>query len=231
MDWGEFIMDVGIATVIAVLLGSVLSFAFNTWSDNRGWKKVESKIGNTDEGSLYIQHQNIEKVILEKTLNIYNKVDKTNEIVIRNEERYGNLDANQKEIRNNVSKLVFDWEKAISENKELKSHIESIRLEKQELKMDNQRIMEKLNNLISNNEKIIAENIELKVENKNIREQLNKINLDNDKSLSDNKNLIDENKKLTKKLLIAEQLLDIKKDNFKNYDEVLEKDDELENEL
>ena len=46
--------------------------------------------------------------------------------------------------------------------------------------------------------------------------------------LIENENLVDENKGLTKKIIISEQLLYMKKDKEKDYKEVIEKQDEME---
>lgn len=226
MEGWRFVMDVGIATIAACLLGAILTFIFNTWVDNKGWKKVQEKIGDTSKGSLNMQHEDIKNAIIEKTSNIYTKVDKINDITVKNEALYQNLNLDQKEVRNNINKLVFDWEKTISENKELRLQIETIKSEKQELKLENQRNIDRINNLASNIEKLMTENVDLKTERNNIKEQLSKVTLNYDKILVDNEELRKENKQLTKNVSLAKQMLGLRKDKNKDCQNV----NEIENE-
>lgn len=201
MEGWKFVMDVAIATLIAVFLSAVLSFIFNTWVDNRGWKKVEEKIGDTSKGALNVQHEDIkdtvkaktdsiEKVIIDKTSSIYTKVDKINDITIKNETLYETLNIDQKEVKNNVNKLILDWEKTVSENKELKlinkkilEEMDLLKESRLEAKIENKDIREKLDKLNSVN-RIISEekqelknkNIKLEEENNNLYSKINELN-------------------------------------------------------
>jgi uncharacterized protein (DUF3084 family) len=199
MDWEASWVDIGIATIIAALIANLLNDFF-------GWKKVKNRIGNNKSSSLEEQHEDIKDTIVERTSNIYAKVEKINDITVKNEFLYGNLNSNQKEIKENINNFIRDWEKTISENKELKAQVEIFKSEKLELKIDNEKIKESLNKVILNNEKLMEGNTNFKAENKTIGEQLNKIASENGKIISENTNLREENKeiKLENKTIRAE---------------------------
>ncbi len=191
MDWRRFVMEWGWLGMAIPLLALVGTTFYSITQDNRGWKKVQSKMGESRRASLEEQHEDIkdsikvgtediektvvsktdsiEKVIVDKTSNIYTKVDNIDKITVKNEALYQSLNLDQKEVRNNVNKLVLDWEKTISENKELKSINEKL-LEKVsflkessfETRMETKDIKEKLDKLIVTNKIILEENQELK---------------------------------------------------------------------
>ena len=138
IDWGKFFMDIGVATIIAAIGISILA-------DFRGWKKVKEKLGIGKTSSLEEQHDNIKDVIggkvdnIEKLQNsefnrIYAKVASIDNIMNKNEVRYENLNLDQRDIKDNLHKLVYDWEKANSENKELKGRITE--LEKRNIELE-----------------------------------------------------------------------------------------------
>ena len=79
-------------------------------NEYRGWRKVEKLIGCLDDTTLNKQHNEIKENISDKTEGIKTKVDRMDTMLIRNEERYLNLNSDQKEIRNNINKFLYDWE-------------------------------------------------------------------------------------------------------------------------
>ena len=239
INWGKLIMEVIVASVITGVFAVVAVLATNMFVDKRGYDKIDRKIGDINNETLTKQHENISNnisynaknlgKIQDKEFNrIYTKVDKIDEITTKNEGLYQNLNVDQKEVRNNVNKLVLDWEKTISENKDLKSQIEVYKSEKQELKIDNEKIKEKLNEIISNNEKVMEQNANLKAENQDIKEQLGKISSTANMFALENMELIDKNKKLSEKVSAMENLLDIKKKQSLDKQYNQEQDDELE---
>ncbi len=138
MEWGWLGMAIP-------LLGLVGTTFYSIVQDSKGWKKVQSKIGENRRSSLEEQHEDIkdaikvrtegiEKAIVDKTSNIYSKVDNIDKIMNRNEARYENLNLDQKEVRNNVNKLVNSWEALIKENQELKELVLKLEYENQKLK-------------------------------------------------------------------------------------------------
>ena len=137
MDWGEYLMDIGVATIIAAIGISLLA-------DFKGWRKVQEKIGKNKTSSLEEQHENLEKTVINKTENmkelqnvefnkIYTIVDKTNDIIVKNENEYQNLNVNQKEIKNNIDKLLREWQTLVTENKELKKELDIIKEQNRKL--------------------------------------------------------------------------------------------------
>ena len=51
---------------------------------------------------------------------LYSKVDGIAQVLNKNEGRYENLSLDQREVRNNVNKLVHSWENLIDDNRRLK---------------------------------------------------------------------------------------------------------------
>jgi len=205
LDWRRYFMEIAFASLITGVFGVVAVLISNGFTDRRGYRSIDRKIGNLNDTTLGKQHENIEsvlkertkdldKVIKEKTSGIYAKVEKINDITIKNENLYKNLNQDQKEVRNSVNNLVRDWEKAILENKELKlenkellsenrelaSKIHALDIEKEKMKLENTYTKENLNNIILENQRIGIENKDLKAqlkdiitENKNTIEGLN----------------------------------------------------------
>lgn len=145
MDWGSIIMDTIIASIITGALGIMAVLITNTYANKRGYDKIDSKIGEIRNTTLSGQHENIQKNIELSSSSIKNsiqnklgevdgKVNGIGQILVRNEERYLNLNVDQKEIRNNVSKLLYSWEMMIKENQELKHSIDRLTQENRELK-------------------------------------------------------------------------------------------------
>lgn len=179
MNWEGSWMDIGLATIIGVLIA-------NIFTDFAGWKKVKNKIGENKSDTLEGQHDNIEKTVISKTESIerfqnnefsriYAKVDSIDKEIYANKEKYQNLNLDQKEIKNNLDKLLFEWQNLVTENKELKKETEILREQNNELFQQN--IKEHENNLK------LAEKLEI----------ANQILGINDKSKAHNENLFHEN--------------------------------------
>ena len=71
MDWRRLIMDWGWLAVVVPLLAVAGTTIVSICQDNRGWEKVQNKIGKNKGASLEEQHDDIEKAIVEKTSSIY----------------------------------------------------------------------------------------------------------------------------------------------------------------
>ena len=216
MEGWRFVMDVGIATVVAVLLGTVLSFIFNAWVDSKGWKKVKEKIGDTSRGSLNIQHEDIKDSIVERTSSIYDKVSNIDKEICASKKDYENLNLDQKEVRNNVNKLVLDWERAISENKELKSDLKLIREENQNniekchiFELNNKHTTQENNNLKEENRTLKLELGNFKTGFNNANQKIETLEKENDNLERANIRLENENRKLSSTLDLAKERLGI----------------------
>ncbi|WP_213974970.1 hypothetical protein [Tepidanaerobacter acetatoxydans] len=141
-------------SITAALIGAVSALLLNVWTDFKGWKKVERLIGNLHDTTLGRQHEDIEKNIdratgdiKERTHSISNEVGKVeswvnriNEMLTRNEERYSYLSVEQREIRNNVMTIVNSWEELVKENRELKQVVRELSLENDKLKEQNKNL-------------------------------------------------------------------------------------------
>ena len=200
-------MEIAFASLITGVFGVVAVLISNGFTDRRGYRSIDRKIGNLNDTTLGKQHENIEsvlkertkdldKVIKEKTSGIYAKVEKINDITIKNENLYKNLNQDQKEVRNSVNNLVRDWEKAILENKELKLENKELKLENKELLSENRELTTESKKLASENRelasKIHALDIEkekMKLENTYTKENLNNIILENQRIGIENKDL------------------------------------------
>ncbi|SCG83677.1 hypothetical protein DW1_2111 [Proteiniborus sp. DW1] len=138
MNWGDILMETVIASLITGIFGVIVVLITNVFTNRRGYDKIDSKIGTMNNTTLSGQHEdinenikqseaNIKGNIIEKTSSIYSRVDNINNLMIKSEGRYENLNLDQREIRNNVSKLVSDWEKLIIENNNLRMENHKLR--------------------------------------------------------------------------------------------------------
>lgn len=138
MNWGDILMETVIASLITGIFGVIVVLITNVFTNRRGYDKIDSKIGVMSNTTLSGQHQdinenikqseaNIKGNIIEKTSSIHSKVDSINNLMIKSEGRYESLNLDQREIRNNVSKLVSDWEKLIIENNNLRMENHKLR--------------------------------------------------------------------------------------------------------
>ena len=212
MDWGKIIMDTVIASFITGIFAVVAVLVTNGYSKKKGYNKIDSKIGDLYNTTLSRQHEDIErsiidktstieKSIIEKTSNIYAKVEKINDITVRNEALYQNLGSNQKEIKTSMGNFILDWEKTISENKEVKllneklankvdkliNEVNLLKESKFEMKVENKINKDKLDSITSTNKELLESNIELKnlanklkEENNNLYSRINELELEDD---------------------------------------------------
>lgn len=134
MNWEEVLMG----GIIGAIVATIAVFLSNVWVDIKGWKKVKNLIGNLNGTTLGRQHEdirvdikqseyNISKTITERSTNIYSKVDNIDKEIYANKERYENLKLDQREIKNNLDKLILEWQDLIKENRELKKEVEYLR--------------------------------------------------------------------------------------------------------
>ena len=137
LNWERILMS----SIVAALIGAIAALLSNVWTDFKGWKKIERLIGNIHDTTLGRQHENIEKTIANEAKTIRTDSDKIHDLVgnitvtlNKQEVRYENLDTDQKEVRNNVIKLVSNWEELIRDNQELKQAIRELKLENDRLK-------------------------------------------------------------------------------------------------
>lgn len=171
MEWSEIIMDAmwGFAGSIIGVIGAL---GFSIWSDKKGYNNVSEKIGQLNNTTLSGQHnemsglikgvqENVKNTIAERTkltdrysLEINSKVDQITNIIQKNEGRYENLNLDQREVRNNVNKLVVNWETLIQDNKELKVLIMDLKKENEHLKF----ILKEQNEQLRNQEKQECQN-------------------------------------------------------------------------
>lgn len=61
MDWESFFMNVIIGAIIGAAAGLIGIILTNIFTDWRGYKKIESKIGDTSKASLSHQHEDMEE--------------------------------------------------------------------------------------------------------------------------------------------------------------------------
>lgn len=134
MNWEEILMD----GIVPALIGAIAAIGVSIINDRKGYNRIDAKVGKLDNKTLSGQHnqlfslikeikEDIKKTILDRadytdrtSRELYSKVDNIDRIMNKNEVRYETLNLDQKEVRNNVNKLVNSWETLIKENQELK---------------------------------------------------------------------------------------------------------------
>lgn len=150
MDLRGIVMETIIASVITGIFGIIVVLITNASINKKGYDKIDSKIGELGDDTLSRQHRdikenirlvetNIKESIIDKTSSVYSKVDNINEMMIKNEGRYENLNLDQREIRNNIDKLLFEWQSLLTENNKLR--------------MENNRLRDKIHSLQNQIEK------------------------------------------------------------------------------
>lgn len=148
MDWGRFFMEWGWLGIAVPLLALVGTTIFSITQHNKGWKRVENKLGNAETGSLSRQHENMERnlkeTITEKASNIYSKVDNIDKEMAFGKGRYESLSIEQKETKNHMDKLLFEWQNLVSENKELKKEVENLEEQNNVLLSQNNKLLDKM---------------------------------------------------------------------------------------
>lgn len=131
MNWGDIIVETIIASLITGIFGVIVVLITNIFVNKRGYDKIDSKIGNVWDSTLSSQHGDIKENInhaersinerlSEKTSSIYYKVDNIDKLLNRNEVKYENLTLDQREIKDNVNKLLFEWQNLTIENNKLR---------------------------------------------------------------------------------------------------------------
>ena len=131
-------------TLALAVVGGFIKIIWSSINDRKIFNQLKDKIGNTEGSSLSKQHERIKETIVERAngiekmqnnefARIFNKVDSIDKEVVANKERYASLNLDQRDIRDNVNKLVNEWEHAIIENKELKNRIKELEIKNREL--------------------------------------------------------------------------------------------------
>lgn len=127
-------------TLALAVIGGFVKIIWSSINDRKLFDQLKDKIGNTEGSSLSKQHEAIKDKIAEKASNIeksqdriFNKVDSIDKEMVVSRERYASLNLDQRDIRDNVNKLVNEWEYAIAENKELKNRIKELETKNREL--------------------------------------------------------------------------------------------------
>lgn len=151
MDWGEIIMN-ALWGLVGSIIGVIGTLGVGIWSDRKGYNKISSKVGELNNTTLSGQHneisglirnvkEDVKNTITDRakftdrySMEINSKVDQIAKIIDKNEVRYENLNLDQREVRNNVTKLVNSWEMLIKDNKELKELVVDLRKENEKLK-------------------------------------------------------------------------------------------------
>ena len=146
MDWEKTLMDAFVvavitasATVLAAIISSVLSLGRVNEKIESNARLIEKNkdLLSKDHNALGIEHKEI-RAEMQSAKSLLNKIE--NELSMEKQAqsfRYENLDDAQKEIRDSVRKtfdLLKDWERVITENKELKEKIKAMEREMEILK-------------------------------------------------------------------------------------------------
>lgn len=151
MEWRDIIIETIVASIVTGVFGIIVVIITNIFVNKRAFDKVDGKIGDLTNTTLSGQHSDIEKAIIEKisngTINVLNsnsnintKVEKINDIMVKNEGRYENLNLDQREVRNNINNLLYNLESTVSENKDLKAEIKVLKGQIKELTQENKQL-------------------------------------------------------------------------------------------
>lgn len=151
MEWRDIILETIVASIVTGVFGIIVVIITNIFVNKRAFDKVDGKIGDLTNTTLSGQHSDIEKAIIEKisngTINVLNsnsnintKVEKINDIMVKNEGRYENLNLDQREVRNNINNLLYNLESTVSENKDLKAEIKVLKGQIKELTQENKQL-------------------------------------------------------------------------------------------
>ncbi len=127
--------------LVGSVIGVIGAIGFGVWSDKKGYNDIAKKVGVLDNTTLSGQHNEIKNIVSEKiecvdknTKDLYSKVDGIAQVLNKNEGRYENLSLDQREVRNNVNKLVHSWENLIDDNRRLKGLVFKLEKENEILK-------------------------------------------------------------------------------------------------
>lgn len=155
MDWGQILVDSGIVAIIsagAVVISTLLA---NVFTDIKGYRKINRKIGDEPNITLIGQHKMIEGAVIDSkeqlsreigassssllskiessAHNLLSKVEKINDRIVEKDadqrNNYRNLDKDQQKIKDNVEAiygLMKDWERVNTRNKELENRVREL---------------------------------------------------------------------------------------------------------
>lgn len=151
LNWGELAMS-ALWGLVGSLIGVVGTLGFSIWSDKKAYNRISDKVGELNNTTLSGQHneisgllkdvkEDVKDTIIDRarltdrsTKELYLKVHEIAKIMDKNEGRYENLNLDQREVRNNVNKLVINWETLIKDNSELKGLVMDLKKENEILK-------------------------------------------------------------------------------------------------
>ncbi len=232
VDWRKFVVEWGWVAIAVPLLALIGTTIVNIAQDNKGWKNIKNKIGEKRGHTLEEQHEDIKDAITEKTSTIYTKVEKISDITIRNESLYKNLDLNQQKVKDNVNKLVFDWEKTVTENKELNKELQKIKeqnniliRQNNEMRIENKELKKEIGTVKEQNNNLIWQNNEIRIENKELQREIGAIKEQNNTLIRQSNEIKAENKKLSKQVELARRTLR-NKNKETEYNEIIENENE-----
>lgn len=143
-----YIMD-ALWGLVGSMIGVIGTISISALSDRKAYRKIEGMIGKLDNTTLSGQHSEIRRLLNDKnsevrsllndkhietvesikehgrkaeqdTRDLNSKMDSIKAVIDKNEVRYENLNLDQKEIRDNVMRMVQNYELLIQENKTLR---------------------------------------------------------------------------------------------------------------
>ena len=163
IDWGKILMDpivqgaiiTASGAIVIAVIGGFIKIICSDINEKKYFEFMKVKLGARKTSSLEEQHDDIKDIIVDKTNNlkvlntnefnrIYTKVDSIDKEIGINKERTASLNLDQRIIRSNVEKLVYDWEKVNSDNQFLKGQLEEKNQRIKQLEDKNKELVEKL---------------------------------------------------------------------------------------
>lgn len=162
MDWG-FIMEVALASIACALIAVAGSVLINAFSNRKGYKDIDIKIGNLDNTTLSGEHKDMKKAIEQSITHNTNEIN--SKIGILNNTTLSGQNENIMKSVEDISKFL-EKEK---EQKKLKNSLLNYDLEKISTSIDN------LSGFASNMEDLCAENAALKAEVEELKQENKKV--------------------------------------------------------
>ena len=131
MNWSDWTMEQIVAVIIGGSCGIITVVIGNIFSERNIYKKLKTLIGKSENETLVNQHYNIENQIKEKSKELKEQSKEQSKIIngdirklldynLKAEVLTQNLNLDQREVKNNVSQLLNQWQVLIKENQELK---------------------------------------------------------------------------------------------------------------
>ena len=131
MNWSDWTMEQTIAAIIGGSCGIIAVVIGNIFSERNIYKKLQGLIGKSENETLVNQHHNIENQIKEKSKELKEQSKEQSKIIngdirklldynLKAEVLTQNLSLDQREVKNNVSQLINQWQVLIKENQALK---------------------------------------------------------------------------------------------------------------